>query len=161
MIPPTVGWVGRAFNRTLLSMLATTVHGHPWDWENHLRKLCLAYNSSVHPSTGFTPFQLMFGHQAKLPTDIVYGSPSPEARSPSQYAAHLKEVLEQSYRTVREHLQTEAKRQIEVYSKKVYGNQFDPGDLVWLHRPAVPRGQSKKLHCPWTGPFETPLGSGL
>ena len=26
-------------------------------------------------------------------------------------------------------------------------------DLVWLHNPAVPQGHSRKLHCPWTGPF--------
>ena len=27
------------------------------------------------------------------------------------------------------------------------------GDLVWLHHPAVPRGKSRKLHRPWTGPY--------
>ena len=36
-----------------------------------------------------------------------------------------------------------------VYSQK----QNAEGDLVWLHSPAIPRGQSKKLHCPWTGPY--------
>jgi transposase InsO family protein len=151
--PQSDGLVER-FNRTLLSMLATTVRGHPWDWENHLRKLCMAYNTSVHPSTGFTPFQLMFGRQARLPMDVVYGSPAHEPRSASQYAAQLKETLEQSYQTIREHSQSEAKRQKEVYSKKVHGNQFNQGDLVWLHSPVVPRGQSRKLHCPWTGPFK-------
>jgi len=25
---------------------------------------------------------------------------------------------------------------------------------VWLHNPAVPRGQSKKLYCLWVGPFK-------
>ena len=151
--PQSDGLVER-FNRTLLNMLAATVRGHPWDWENHLRKLCMAYNTSVHPSTGFTPFQLMFGRQARLPMDVVYSSPTPEPHSASQYAAQLKETLEQSYQTVREHFQSEAKRQKEIYSKKVHGNQFDQGDLVWLHSPVVPRGQSRKLHCPWTGPFK-------
>ena len=151
--PQSDGLVER-FNRTLLNMLATTVRGHPWDWENHLRKLCMAYNTSVHPATGFTPFQLMFGRQARLPMDVVYGSPTPEPRSTSEYAAQLKETLEQSYQTVREHFQSEAKRQKEIYSKKVHGNQFNQGDLVWLHSPVVPRGQSRKLHCPWTGPFK-------
>ena len=41
-----------------------------------------------------------------------------------------------------------------MYRKKVHGDQFDQGDLVWLHNPVVPRGQSRKLHCPWTGPFK-------
>lgn len=33
-------------------------------------------------------------------------------------------------------------------------DSFLTGDLVWLHSPVVPRGQSKKLHQPWTGPYK-------
>ena len=46
------------FNRTLLDMLSTTMGNHPSDWDQSIRKLCLAYNSIVHSSTGFTPFFL-------------------------------------------------------------------------------------------------------
>eukprot|EP00731_Ephydatia_muelleri_P037037 Em0384g2a len=64
--PQCNGMVER-FNRTLLDMLSTAVGNHQADWQQHIRKLCLAYNSSVHSSTGFTPFFLMFGmRQAKL-----------------------------------------------------------------------------------------------
>ena len=61
------------FNRTLLDMLATTTKNHPFDWEDQLRKVCMAYNTSVHSSTRFTPFYLMFGCQANLPIDLMYG----------------------------------------------------------------------------------------
>ena len=37
--------------------------------------------------------------------------------------------------------------------KKAHGQPFDPGDLVWLHSPAVPHGHSRRLHRPWTGPY--------
>ena len=40
------------FNRTLLHMLATTLKGHPFDWEDHMAKVCMAYNTSVHSTTG-------------------------------------------------------------------------------------------------------------
>ena len=43
-------------NQTLLSMLAATVHEHPGDWDKKLRLVCMAYNTSVHQSTGFSPF---------------------------------------------------------------------------------------------------------
>ncbi len=62
------GLVKRA-NRTLLSMLAICTKEHPSDWETHLRKVCLAYNTSM---TGYTPFYLMFGRQAWLPVDVMY-----------------------------------------------------------------------------------------
>ena len=53
--PQCNGMVER-FNRTLLDMLSTSVGNHQADWHQHIRKLCLAYNSSIHSSTGFTPF---------------------------------------------------------------------------------------------------------
>ena len=49
--PQGNGMVER-FNRTLLDMLATAVGDNPADWENYIHKLCFAYNTSVHSSTG-------------------------------------------------------------------------------------------------------------
>ena len=58
--PQCDGLVER-FNRTLLHMLATTTREHPFDWEDQIRKVCMAYNTSVQASTGYTPFFMMFG----------------------------------------------------------------------------------------------------
>ena len=70
--PQSDGLVER-FNRTMLAMLASTVEEDPSNWEQHLRKVCMAYNTYVHPSTGYAPFYLMFGCLARLPVDIMYG----------------------------------------------------------------------------------------
>ena len=35
------------YNHTLLDMLATTTQNHPFDWEDQLPKVCMAYNTSV------------------------------------------------------------------------------------------------------------------
>jgi len=53
--PQDDGLVER-FNRTLLDMLATCTKDHPFDWEYYIRKVCMAYNTSVQCSTGYTPF---------------------------------------------------------------------------------------------------------
>ena len=55
---------------------------------------------------------------------------------------------------VREHCKSEHKRQKAIYDEKIHGKPFDLGDNVWLHSPAIPRGQSKKLYRPWKGPFK-------
>ena len=151
--PQCNGMVER-FNRTLLDMLSTAVGNHQADWQQHIRKLCLAYNSSVHSSTGFTPFFLMFGRQAKLPIDLMYGTNQMEPNTTSEYARCLKDTLQEAYALVRERCQAEHKRQKELYDQKVHGKPFSPGELVWLHSTAVPRGRSRKLHHPWKGPFK-------
>ena len=39
-------------------------------------------------------------------------------------------------------------------NEKIHGKPYKVGDLVWLHNPAMPRGQARKLYCPWTGPYK-------
>ena len=54
----------------------------------------LAYRSSEHESTGFSPNQMMLGREAEMPVDLMYG-PSPENRQGErQYVIDMKEHLE-------------------------------------------------------------------
>jgi len=62
--------------------------------------------------------------------------------------------LQNAYDLARNNLKKAACRQKELYDKKVYGKPYVVGDLVWLCSPAVPRGQARKLFCPWKGPFK-------
>ena len=135
--PQSDGLVER-FNRTLLNMFAMAVGEKPFEWEQSLRRLCFAYNTSLQPTTGYSPFALMFGRQARLPMDIVMGVAPSLSKTTQQYAQELHQDLEAAYACVR---------------AKTQGRPFQKGDLVWLHSPATPRGRSRKLHKPWTGPF--------
>ena len=44
-----------------------------------------AYNTSVHSTTVFTPYFLMFGVEARVPSEILVGLPEME-RTPAAYA---------------------------------------------------------------------------
>ena len=134
-------------------MLATTTKDNPFHWEDHVRKVCLAYNSSVHPTTRYTPFYLMFGRQARLPVDLTFSTDKPEDRTPAEYATQLRDSLEQAYANVQTTMGTQLAKQKQLYDHKVHGKPFEPECLVWLHSPVVPRGRSRKLHHPWTGPW--------
>ena len=43
------------------------------DWPSHLPALVFAYNATPHASTGYQPYQLMFGHRAPAPCDNWLG----------------------------------------------------------------------------------------
>ena len=142
------------FNRTLLNMLAICAKDHPFEWEYHIRKVCMAYNSSVHSSTGYTPFYLMFGRQARLPVDIMYSTREQVPKPHGEYARDLQVRLQSAFDLVRENVSKEQQRQKDFYDIKIHGNPFQKEDLVWLHTPAVKKGASRKLHHPWSGPFK-------
>ena len=127
--PQSDGLVER-FNCTLLDMLATAVHEQPVEWERELRRLCLAYNTSVHPTTGETPFFLMFGRQVWMPIDIMYGNPSPQLSSVPEYVSDLRSGLQAAYRIVRERMNRKLQRQKEKYDHRAHGDPFEPGELV-------------------------------
>ena len=113
----------------------------------------MAYNTSIHPTTGFTPFYLMFGRQAKLPVELMYGTPEPEPQSSTEYASQLKSSLTEAYEKVRVKTTRQLDHQAELYNKKVHGKPYEVGNHVWVLFPQVPKGKSKKLYRPWSGPF--------
>ena len=133
------------------NMLATTTQNHPFDWEDQLPKVCMAYNTSVHSSTGYTPFYLMFGRQTRLPIDITYDAAVDQASS-NEYATATQTALQEVYSLVHQKLDMAHSFQKTYYGKRVHSNPFKEGDFVRLFSPAVPRGHSKKLHHPWSGP---------
>ena len=59
--PQTNGQVER-YNRKILAMLRNYVNEHQDDWNEYVTALTYAYNTSVHRSTGTTPFDLVLSH---------------------------------------------------------------------------------------------------
>ena len=43
------------------------------NWPEHLNTLVFAYNVTPHSTTGYQPYQLMFGHKAPMPCDNWLG----------------------------------------------------------------------------------------
>ena len=83
----------------------------------------------------------------------MYGAPETETMPPSQYAMTLKASLGEAYARVRERTARQLECQKELYNQRVHGNPFKARDHVWVLLPQVPRGKSRKLYRPWSGPF--------
>ena len=91
------------FNRTLLMMLAIFAGKNRDDWDDLLPAVMMAYQSSVHESTGFSPYRLMFGEECTLPMD--FGLPKEQSNTAdtitSPYAIWVRDALEEAYEQVR------------------------------------------------------------
>ena len=72
--PQTDGLV-EDFKCTLRSMLAKHSQEFGPQWVEHLQQLLFKYRTKPHKSTGESPFFLVYGRDARLPTDTLLDTP--------------------------------------------------------------------------------------
>ena len=152
---PSTNAVVERFHRTLNSMLAKVVSAHQRDWCIHLPTVMAAYRASVHESTKFSPNRLMFGHENRMPADIVLGNiiPSEDGTVVTDYVADLCDRQKCDFALVREHLGEAARRRKGQYDDRVQPRSFVPGQLVWYYYPRKRRGLSPKWQSFYVGPY--------
>ena len=124
--PESDGLVER-FNRTLLMMLAMFAGENKDDWNDLLPAVMMAYRSSVHESTGFSPYRLMFGEECTLPMDIGLPRQNPEGIS-IPYAVWVRDALEVAFDQVHRHSGQAGQRQKRLYDQRAVRRLFAIGD---------------------------------
>ena len=95
---------------------------------------------------------LQFGHELRLPVDLLLGRPE-EPATTTDYCELLQERLEQVHSYARENLKISTARAKNYYDLHADDVTFKEGDAVWLHNPRKKVGHSPKLMRPWEGPY--------
>ena len=152
--PQTDGQTERA-NRTLEEMLRSRVNFQQTDWDEHLSAAELAYNNSVHASTGFTPFHLTYGHEVQLPLDRELAGLRPP-NNPE--AADRLQRLQQDLTRARQHIEKAQKRQAHYADQHRRAVTFSVGDSVLLStdhlRMIGSDSRTPKFTYKFLGPFK-------
>ena len=155
MHPESDGMVER-FNRTLVQEVAKRCRHGQTDWDQSIPTILMAYRSAVHESTGYTPAQLMLGHDPNLPLDMLIERP-PDARddkvTTTEFAKSLRERMSEIRSTVASNLAVSAETMKQRKDAKATMRPLNEGDQVWLYNPRRKKGQSPKLASPWEGPY--------
>ena len=149
--PESDGMVER-FNRTCLMMLSMFVNDRRDNWHELLPFVMHAYRTSVHESTGYSPYRLMMGEECSLPQDVnteELRSSRENEVAPHPFAAWVRDALEVAYDQVRHSLNRTAARRKRLYDVKAVNRKFPVGS--WVLRYYPPAAQ-KKLGSPWIGP---------
>ncbi|XP_071951656.1 uncharacterized protein [Antedon mediterranea] len=124
------------FNRTLLNMLGTLETEKKVHWSRHIGALVHAYNCTKNDSTGFSPYYLMFGREARLPIDICFGisTDGHSHTSHGQYVKELRQGLKKAYEVAKLEAEKHAATNKRRYDEKlrVKSSELQPGDRVMV-----------------------------
>ncbi|RXN05331.1 Retrovirus-related Pol polyprotein from transposon 412 [Labeo rohita] len=132
------------FNRTLLSMLGTLEEKDKHHWRDFVKPLVHAYNCTRNDTTGYSPYELMFGRQAKLPIDLAFGinPPGERPKTHSEYVKKLRERLQESYELASDNSRKMSEKNKARFDLKVRAAELMPGDRVLVRNLSV-RGKHK------------------
>lgn len=152
---PMGNGITERFNRTLGGMIRTLPPKHKSRWPQMLQMLTFCYNCTVHETTGFAPFYLMFGRTPRLPIDIMFHHVlvNDNIVSHHEFVNHLRRDLSEAAQIARQHAYGEQNRHATIYNRKVKGSPLTVGDRVLIAN----RGEKgKKKVADWwdSTPFD-------
>ena len=130
------------FNRTLLGMLGTMTSEQKSRWKDQLPHIVHAYNCFRNDSTGYSPFELMYGRQPRLPIDVLFSLQSKsEEKSYSDYIADLRKKLHNSYELAIRASELAKEKNAQNYRSR--GASLKKGDRVLVKKLAFKDGRHK------------------
>lgn len=133
---------------TLTQILRCYLQEHP-DWPEYLPVVEMAYNSTVHESTGHTPYEIVYGEKIVIPANTIPGELNIKSDKGFIKIKKRKEIWDE----VREKLEGNRAKMMK-YDKNVL-ETYQPGDFVLLDRRGYwSGGPFQKTRDVYLGPFK-------
>ena len=154
-----IRWVNSA-----MTMLGATFGK---EWDRHLQACAFAYRCSVNRSTGYSPYQLMYGREPVLPMDLTLDMlPQTNYDTEESYGILTGEWLRQAFKHVRKQQSRTSQLSREAANRKNRHVIYEENDHVIYWQPQtskkqtsktsdeVLRGAPGKFTPRWTGPHK-------
>ena len=150
--PQTDGLVER-FNQTLKTMLRKVATKEGRDWDKLIPYILFADREVPRASTGFSPFELLYGRNVRGPLDVLresWEASKLEDDNIVSYVLLTREKLMKMTELVQHNLTQAQERQKNWYDRNARVREFLPGDQVLVLLPTA----TSKLLAQWQGPYE-------
>ena len=159
---PMCNGLTEKFNVTMKSMLKRLCSEQPRQWYRYINPLLFAYREVPQESTGFSPFELLYGRAVRGPMTILKQLwtkevEEPEVKNSYQYVFEVREKLEDTLKLAHSELEKAQQKGKHYYDRKSKVRKFQPGEKVLVLLPT----DHNKLLMQWKGPFEVSSVVGL
>ena len=143
------------FNGVLKTILRKLTSERPKDWHRYLPAVLFAYREVPNESTGFSPFELLYGRDVRGPMSILKEvwlkeQSNEEKKDVYQYVLDLRERIEGTCKTAREELEKSARRYKRYYDRTAKSRILQENEEVLLLLPT----DTSKLLVQWKGPYK-------
>lgn len=154
--PQSIGALENS-HKTLAAYLRSYTDQHKLDWDRWLPYYVFCWNTTVHSSTGYTPFELVYGKKCTLPSNLRGELQKIDpCYNFDNYANELRYRLQIAQKEARETLQqTKHDRKIN-YDVRAKEKPYNPGTLILLRKE-----NRAKLDEIYSGPFEVIADKGV
>ena len=142
------------FNGTMKQMLRRLCDEEPRDWDRYINAMLFAYREVPQESTGFSPFELLYGRSVRGPMQILRNlwtkeQQTDDVRNSYQYVVDLRGRIEKTLRIAHKNLREAQGRYKHHYDKRSRPRRLKTGDEVLV---LLPTNQNKLL-MQWKGPY--------
>jgi hypothetical protein len=142
------------WNGTLKSMLRKFTVEKPQDWDRYLDPILFAYREVPQESTGYSPFELVYGRSVRGPMSILKEcwtneNVEQEVKSNYDYVIDLKNRISETCELAQTHLMKSRSRYKRMYDRKARERKYKVDDKVLILLPT----SHNKLLLQWKGPF--------
>lgn len=127
--PQSNGIVER-FNSTFISQISKLQDEELNNWDEYLQAIVFAYNSGIHKTTKFSPYELVFGRPPRLP---IHEKPHHfSLLNPNDYLEQLKKTLKHVHQFARNNILQQQSKNKTYYDKNRLDPHFKVGDRVLI-----------------------------
>ena len=141
---PNTNGVCERLHRSFHGLLAKTVQKDHTNWSEMLPYVTFTYNITTHSATGFTPFYLMYGREARWTIDVLLPATQRQLTTLPRYAAEMCQNMTTAYHLVRSTLHKQANYMQRWYDRTVKKTEFHVGDKVRVYNDSVKPGLCPK-----------------
>ena len=127
---PSANGVIERFHRWLNANLSIFVNQRKDDWDDYLDSILYAYRTSVCTSTGYTPFELVFGRKAFMPPDLLYDLADAQIQKEAKRNIKVSDSMREAYRFVRRRQRRATDNNAQRRDSNRKQVSFKEGDLV-------------------------------
>ena len=142
------------YNGTLIRCLRKLVFDFPRQWDKYLPAALFAYRDTPHDTTGYAPFELIYGHHVRGPLEFLKtcwlrDTLQEEDQDIHQYILKFARRLRTAWKAALDALQTSQTKSKALFDRHARRRLLRPGEKVLLLLP----GDTRKMLLRWQGPY--------